>query len=114
MSAIQDAISLYGTDFPRVHGMYILSMGIAILSLQCWHSFVPAIANTFQLGLRMFPKQMHGGSRLVVGEYALNTLCINTYHFPCPLIGWAREFKGKPTPRFYNFNTLKEKLNHGQ
>lgn len=30
--------------------------------------------------------------------------------FAFPRIGWAREFKGKPEPRFWDMNTLAKKL----
>ena len=47
--------------------------------------------------------------QLVIGPDALSILYS---HIPFPLskIGWAREFKEKPQPRFYNYYKLKDLL----
>ena len=112
MSAIQDALSLYGTDFPRVHGMY-LEHGYCYSEPTMLALARPCNSKHVSTWITDVSKADAWWIELVVGEYALGTL-FEHIPFPLPLIGWMRAFKGKPTPRFYNFNTLKEKLNHGR
>lgn len=105
MNALRTAIALYGDDFSRVHGIYVRH-GFTYtdpdhigLARPCreeapleWCEFKDADAWWVELAV--------GG----VGEL------LKKLPYEFPRIGWAREFKGRGHPRFYDFNKLKGKL----
>jgi hypothetical protein len=43
--------------------------------------------------------------QLVIGPNAMATL-LTKLPFPLPFIGWSRDFKGRPMPRFYQLDRL--------
>lgn len=107
MSAIRNAIELYGSDFSRVHGIYLehgytysdpdilaLARPCCIARPQSWVELRDADAWWVQL---------------VIGHGALAAL-YNHLPFPLPKIGWARDFNGKREERFYDFQRLKSLL----
>ena len=110
MSAIRDAINLYGTDFYRVHGLY-LEHGYCYSEPSMLAIARPCDSKNHTLWVPEHEADAWW-VEMVIGPNALHIL-YEHIPFSLGLIGWAREFKGKPTPRFYNFHTLKEKLNYG-
>ena len=110
MGAINDAFKLYGPDFPRVHGIY-LEHGYCYSEPTMLALARPC--DSTKPHLWVGEKEADAWwIELVVGKDSLRHL-YEHLPFPLNLIGWAREFKGKPQKRFYNFHKLKEKLNHG-
>jgi hypothetical protein len=108
MSAIAEAIKLYGPDFPRVHGLY-LEHGYCYSEPAVLALARPCIQSDYKRWVG--PEEADAWwVELVVGPLGLATL-YSHIPFPLPKIGWAREFKGKPTPRFYNFSKLKTVIN---
>jgi hypothetical protein len=108
MSAIAEAIKLYGPDFPRVHGLY-LEHGYCYSDPNALALARPCIQSNYTLWVD--PEEADAWwVELVVGLLGLAKL-YSHIPFPLPKIGWAREFRGRPTPRFYNFNKLKTVIN---
>jgi hypothetical protein len=108
MSAIAEAIKLYGPDFPRVHGLY-LEHGYCYSEPNALALARPCIQSNYTLWVD--PEEADAWwVELVVGLLGLAKL-YSHIPFPLPKIGWAREFRGRPTPRFYNFNKLKTVIN---
>ena len=108
MSAIAEAIKLYGPDFPRVHGLY-LEHGYCYSDPNALSLARPCIQSNYTLWVD--PEEADAWwVELVVGLLGLAKL-YSHIPFPLPKIGWAREFRGRPTPRFYNFNKLKTVIN---
>jgi hypothetical protein len=88
---------------------FIWSTGTAIQSHPSSLWPVPAFNLITNAGLAL-KKLMLGGLSWLLGPLGLATL-YSHIPFPLPKIGWAREFNGKPTPRFYNFSKLKTVIN---
>lgn len=107
MSAISKAFDLYGPDFARMHGLY-LEHGYCYSEPSMLALARPCISNEHE---RWVTREEADAwwVELVIGPNALSILYS---HIPFPLskIGWAREFKGKPQPRFYNYYKLKDLL----
>jgi hypothetical protein len=108
MSAISEAIQLYGADFSRVHGLYLehgyCYSGPTVLVLAR-----PCIESDYKRWVSVEEADAWW-VEMAVGPLGLLALYSNIV-FPLPKIGWAREFKGKPKPRFYNFSKLKTVIN---
>lgn len=107
MSAIKQAIELYGSDFPRVHGLY-LEHGYCYSEPEMLALARPCVSGDH---LRwVSPNEADAWwIELAIGKDALSIL-YSHIPFPLPKIGWAREFNGRPNPRFYNYNKLKSIL----
>ena len=109
MSAIQDAIKLYGDDFARLHGLY-LERGycyseptILALARPC---------NTEDYRLWVEPRDADAWwVEFVVGPNSLGIL-ISHLPFSLPKIGWQRDFKGKTNPRFYPLHKVVSTIKH--
>jgi hypothetical protein len=111
MGALRHAIAIYGPDFSRIHGIYLEHgycysepdcMGLA---KPCRHEepfewVAPADADAWWI-------------QFVYGPGALGKL-LGKLPFDLPLVGWNREFKDRPDPRFYDFHKLKQKLAYGR
>ena len=107
MSAISEALNIYGSDFPRVHGLY-LEHGYCYSEPSMLALARPCDSSDYKRWVS--PHEADAWwVEMVVGENALSILYS---HIPFPLkqIGWAREFKGRPQPRFYNYYKLKHLL----
>lgn len=108
MNAIQTALRFYGPSFNRIHGLY------------SQHGYVISEPDRMLLGrpcvesdyLRWCPKEEADAWWLEWGCGDIFPL-IQRIPFELPRIGWAREFKGSPHPRFYDFHRLKSLLNNG-
>jgi hypothetical protein len=110
LSPIKQALDLYGADFARIHGIYseygycysepdqlVLFRPCREAEHETWTPLVEADAWWVELA---------------IGDGALPYLISRAPHY-LPRIGWAREFKGRPQPRFYDFNRLKQTLTYG-
>lgn len=108
MTALGHAIRLYGADFSRIHGIYVRHgytysdpdhLGLARPCLEAeperWVEIGKADAWWIELAV--------GGLDVLIGKLP----------YSLPRIGWCREFKGKPQPRFWDMNNLIRKL-HGR
>ena len=112
MSAIQDAISLYGADFNRVHGLY-LEHGYCYSEPTMLILARPCDSKHISTWITDVSKADAWWVELTIGKTAMEHMRQHI-PFPLPLVGWMRAFKGKPTPRFYNFNKITRKLNYGR
>lgn len=100
MSAIQDAIKLYGNDFARLHGLYLergycySEPGMLALARPC-----------VEADYRMWVEPNQADAWWVELAIGRNSLGILYSHIPfaLPKIGWRRDFKGDERPRFYDF-----------
>ena len=103
MSAIQDALKLYGTDFPRLHGLY-LERGYCYSEPSMLALARPCNMADYKLWVE--PHQADAWwVELVVGPGALGIL-YSHIPFALPNIGWRRDFKGDERPRFHDFHKL--------
>lgn len=111
MSAIQDALKLYGPDFARLHGLY-LERGYCYSEPNLLALARPCRVAKYQLWCEKDDADAWW-VELVVGPNALRHL-YSHIPFYLPRIGWRRDFKGDCRPRFYDFNRLALTLNkHG-
>lgn len=110
MSAIKDALSLYGPEFPSVHGLY-LEHGFTYSEPGMLALARPVVKENYKrwLGPDEYRLADAWWVELVVGDDALGILYLHI-PFNLPHIGWSREFKGKPEARFYDFYKLRRKL----
>ncbi len=110
MGAIQDAIALYGPDFPRLHGMY-LERGFCYSEPTMLALARPCLVERYEEWVE--PQDADAWwIELCVGPNALSIM-YSKIPFPFAKIGWRRDFKNKPIPRFYDFYKLQHRLNHG-
>lgn len=109
MNPIQTALSLYGPSFNRIHGLYS-QYGYVISEPERMVLFRPCVESDY---LRWVPK---GEADAWWVEWACGLdpfSFIQRAPFDLPRIGWAREFKGSPEPRFHDFQRLKTFINYG-
>jgi hypothetical protein len=83
MSAIQDALSLYGPDFPRVHGLY-LEHGYCYSEPTMLALIRPCNSKHVSTWITDVSKADAWWIELVVGANTLSALSLNIYRFPCP------------------------------
>jgi hypothetical protein len=107
MGALRDAIELYGSDFSRVHGLY-LEHGFCYSEPKMLALARPCNSEDYQKWIPLHEADAWW-VELVIGPNAMGTL-YSKLPFELKSIGWAREFNGKPEPRFYNFDRLKSIL----
>jgi len=109
MSAIQDAIKLYGPTFASLHGLY-LERGYCYSEPDILGLARPCHSSNYLLWVE--PDEADAWwIEFIVGHRALGVLC-SKLPFDLPKIGWQRDFKGKHAPRFYNLSKLKTTLYH--
>lgn len=112
-SAIDYALKTYGPEFARVHGLY-LEHGFTYSEPGMLALARPVVRDDRQkwLGPDEYRFADAWWVEFVVGDEALGLLYMHI-PFNLPYIGWAREFKGKPQARYYDFYKLKRKLING-
>jgi hypothetical protein len=111
MGAIRHAIRLYGSDFSRVHGIF-LEHGYCYSEPDCLGLAKPCRKDA---PLEWINKDEADAwwVHFVYGPGAMGKL-LNKLPFDLPMVGWNREFKGSKSVRFYDFHRLKQRLNNGQ
>jgi len=103
MSPIKKALALYGEDFARIHGIYS-EYGYVYSDPKCLVLARPCREAEYAEWTTVAEADAWW-VELAIGDGALPYFArIAPHHFP--RIGWAREFKGRPHPRFYNFNRI--------
>lgn len=105
MTALDHALRLYGPDFARVHGIYVR------------HGYT--YSDPDHLGLARPCREEKPEEWCEIGkadawwvELAVGGMDVLMRKLPysLPRIGWCRAFRGKPEPRFYDWQKLTEKL----
>lgn len=107
MGALRDAIGLYGSDFSRIHGLY-LEHGFCYSEPDMLALARPCNSDDYSKWIPTHEADCWW-IELVIGPDAMGTL-YSKLPFDLEKVGWGREFNGKPQPRFYSFDRVQSLL----
>jgi hypothetical protein len=103
MSAIQKALSIYGSRFAQIHGVYS-EHGYVVSTPTTLCFGRPCMEQDWQLWTTL-DKADAWWVEMVIGSGALSSL-IKQFPFPLPRVGWQRGANNDDRPRFYNYERL--------